>query len=158
MQAHPGASRGHVAPLGASKGAPLERRSDFWTHYCTHFGACCGHFSDVSAWFKPMYLERRVCEHFCAWIGLPKCSRAGKYRSELDVTVVAAGSLWGRAWSRNRVHYGSLGKLFWAAEEGRNLGLKKHVLESHSEGGRDPQEGGDDACPLKHPRSHNPNI
>ena len=68
--AHTGAKLG-LEGRAASKGAPLELRSDLWTHFGTPFGAFWGHFSDVGASLKPIYLQGRFWVPFWTRIGLP---------------------------------------------------------------------------------------
>ena len=60
-----------MAPLAAAKEALLEVRSDLWTQFGTPFGAFRGHFSDVGASLKSIYLQWRFWVPFQTQIGLP---------------------------------------------------------------------------------------
>ena len=104
---------------------------NFWDHFGIPFGAFRHHFSDVGMGLKPTSLRGPFLNLSSPGSDSPKCSGACKYHGELDVAVLAPGTLSGRSQSRNRVHNGTLGELIWASEEGRNLGVIKEGLGPH---------------------------
>ena len=63
----------------------------------------------------------------------PKCSRAGKYHTKLNVATFAPATHSGCSLSRNRVHNGPQGELIWVTEGCQNRSMKKEAMTRHGD-------------------------